>query len=665
MGEIFARERPEQALAFTGERLTTSMTGQIEIEHLHRYFLARELSRGKDVLEIACGEGYGAALLAQVATSVLAIDVSEQAVAHAQTSYRHPALTFQHGDARRIDAADSSRDVVVSFETLEHFREHEEFYAEIRRIMRPGGILIISTLDRDVYSPDGSVANPYHVRELTKSEFSAGLRQVFPHVELLLQRPMIGSLMLADAPHPENLPAVTFEQRGPDAFEVNQGLPRALYLVAYASDCPLQVPSATSYIETSQLAVREEVEIRRVQTLEAERDAARRDAEEQQRIAEAQMHAAQLRVQRIRAEAQRSRAAAEAMRAHAERVRIEGEALLAAMRASTSWRVTAPLRGFKGLLSKQAQAPSDPRLAETPQLPGTNETSNGSQGAAFTPQQASRQRAALGLDLPPPSLSVAVGIVTYDSEPEQLRRCLASAQLALSRTGGTGRLLVIDNGSPSIVPPAAQLLPTQGNLGFGAAHNVLMREAYAAGADLYIATNPDGAFHPDCIDAIARVMTAHDGKALVEASQFPAEHPKVFDPITLNTAWASGACMAIPRQLFEVTGGFDDTFFMYCEDVDLSWMARALGFDVLMAPNALFLHAVTNRTGNEKLRRMMLAAAVLLGRKWGNDRFERLAVEELTRADVEVPLAAPKPVPEQWKQIPDFTQQFSFSAVRW
>lgn len=167
MGEIFLRERADDALPFTGERLTGTVAGQIEIEHLHRYFLARELARSKDVLEIACGEGYGAALLAQVARSVLAMDISAEAVAHAQRAYRQSNLEFRLGDARRLDVPENSVDLVVSFETLEHFREHEEFYAEIRRVLRPGGILILSTPDRDIYSPDGSAANSYHVRELT------------------------------------------------------------------------------------------------------------------------------------------------------------------------------------------------------------------------------------------------------------------------------------------------------------------------------------------------------------------------------------------------------------------------------------------------------------------------------------------------------------------
>ena len=79
MGEIFARPFPVTALPFTGERLTSEFGGQTEMEHLHRYMLARHLCRGRDVLDIASGEGYGAALLGQVASTVIGVEVAEDA----------------------------------------------------------------------------------------------------------------------------------------------------------------------------------------------------------------------------------------------------------------------------------------------------------------------------------------------------------------------------------------------------------------------------------------------------------------------------------------------------------------------------------------------------------------------------------------------------------
>ena len=71
MGELFRQNQPETPLTWTGERMVTDQTGAIEAEHYHRYFLARELCRGKDVLDVASGEGYGSAFLAQTAHTVV------------------------------------------------------------------------------------------------------------------------------------------------------------------------------------------------------------------------------------------------------------------------------------------------------------------------------------------------------------------------------------------------------------------------------------------------------------------------------------------------------------------------------------------------------------------------------------------------------------------
>jgi SAM-dependent methyltransferase len=251
MGEIFDRAEPSSALAWTGERLTTETGGQVEIEHLHRYFFARSLCRGLDVLDVASGEGYGAALLAQAAKSVVGVEVAEDTVEHARAAYSAPGLTFLHGDARRIPCPDQSFDAVVSFETLEHFYEHDEFVAEVRRVLRPGGLFIISSPERDVYSPAGGTPNPYHVHELTHAEFDTLLRANFGHVAMYAQRPLLGSALVAEGLPAEAAPLLTFEKRDAQRFEASVGLPRPIYLVAVASDQPFVPRIGSLYIETS------------------------------------------------------------------------------------------------------------------------------------------------------------------------------------------------------------------------------------------------------------------------------------------------------------------------------------------------------------------------------------------------------------------------------
>src|SRR5690242_564830 len=114
-------------MEFTGERFVPTETGEIRHEHLHRYAWCSRLVAGKDVLDIACGEGYGSAMLARHARSVTGVDIAQSAVQHAAERYGGtPGLQFTCGDAAQIPLGDQSVDVVVSFETIEHHDRHRE-----------------------------------------------------------------------------------------------------------------------------------------------------------------------------------------------------------------------------------------------------------------------------------------------------------------------------------------------------------------------------------------------------------------------------------------------------------------------------------------------------------------------------------------------------------
>ncbi len=266
---------------------------------------------------------------------------------------------------------------------------------------------------------------------------------------------------------------------------------------------------------------------------------------------------------------------------------------------------------------------------------------------------------------------VVVGIVTYSNAPDQMRRVVASAITALARAGLTanGRICLLDNGAATSEAvgsdPAIGYLPTAGNVGFGAGHNRLMKDAFAKGADIYIATNPDGLLEPEAIGALVQMMRAYNGRALIEALQFPDEHPKVYDPYTLETPWVSGACLAFSRAAYEALGGFDETFFMYGEDVDVSWRARAHGFALRVCPRALFLHGVTNRPRNPESLKMIYQSMAILGTKWGGAAFAADAVNELKALGAPPPQAKPTPVPESWRRIADFSHKNAFAATRW
>ena len=182
------------ALPFTGERFVPEVKGQIAHEHLHRYALARDVVKGKTVLDIASGEGYGSSLLADQAASVTGVDISEESITHATVRYGHQSnLRFLRGSCEAIPCPDASFDVVVSFETIEHIDDPEGFLHEVRRVLKPDGVFLVSTPNCDVYNHGSSEKNPYHRREMSPLEFRTILQRHFPYCGLYGQRLALSS----------------------------------------------------------------------------------------------------------------------------------------------------------------------------------------------------------------------------------------------------------------------------------------------------------------------------------------------------------------------------------------------------------------------------------------------------------------------------------------
>lgn len=184
-------------MSFTGERYVPELRGQIYYEHFHRYAMVLELARDKDVLDIACGEGYGTAALALVARTAMGVDLDPESVRHAAAKYMAMNVGFRIGDCTAIPAADASFDLAVSFETIEHLTEQERMLGELKRVLRPNGVLVISSPNKLVYSDGRSSQNPFHQRELYFDEFRDMLRSFFPKVRIFGQR-----VFAASAVHP-------------------------------------------------------------------------------------------------------------------------------------------------------------------------------------------------------------------------------------------------------------------------------------------------------------------------------------------------------------------------------------------------------------------------------------------------------------------------------
>jgi ubiquinone/menaquinone biosynthesis C-methylase UbiE len=237
--------------SFTGERFLPGVVGEIAYEHCHRYAFARRFVAGRRVLDAACGEGYGAALLASVAQTTVGIDIDASVVAEARVRYRaHGNLLFGAASVTRLPLPDASVDAVVSFETIEHLPsvEQPQMLAEFARVLAPGGILILSSPNRPEYSDARHYANPFHLAELDRDELTQRLMPRFAASAWFAQRRYLGSAIWSEAP------GERFEALSGSVTEIRVAQPPpALYFIVIAAReadaLPPQVPALSLYAD--------------------------------------------------------------------------------------------------------------------------------------------------------------------------------------------------------------------------------------------------------------------------------------------------------------------------------------------------------------------------------------------------------------------------------
>src|SRR5262249_52059257 len=162
------------------------------------------------------------------------VDVAEDTIRHAAARYLRPALEFKVGSCDAIPLESQSVDVVVSFETIEHHNRHIEMLEEIKRVLRPGGVLIISSPDKHEYSDVPGSLNPFHVKELYLPEFHALLKTQFCHIALYGQRVDHGSL-IAPLESGATTPWYSFAEIS-GKIQRENGVRRPLFFIAMASD---------------------------------------------------------------------------------------------------------------------------------------------------------------------------------------------------------------------------------------------------------------------------------------------------------------------------------------------------------------------------------------------------------------------------------------------
>ena len=244
---------------------------------------------------------------------------------------------------------------------------------------------------------------------------------------------------------------------------------------------------------------------------------------------------------------------------------------------------------------------------------------------------------------------ISLGIVLYQNAREEIFKCLdaiAYQDYPLNQI----EVLIRDQGGQSnqwvkewilLFPNKLNIHISEGdNLGFGAGHNMLF-ETRSIQSKAYICLNPDALLHPACITNLCRFAQHHKWHGLFEGMQEPVMQPKFYDRTTGETEWSCGACLLIPVDIFAKLQGFDPNFFMYCEDVDLSWRARAQNIPCYLCEDALFYHYVGDRSDRME---MVFYSQYLLALKWGSPQNQLESANRLLAIN-------PEKAPMQMKNV--------------